>query len=96
MPGGNSCMVAVCNKNSKKAKELGENLVFFTFPKDVALRKEWVIKCRQKDKFDPQNKRFCSIHFKHEDFEDEMQARLMGIILVLVYYTITSHQLALK
>lgn len=78
MPGGSVCSVAICKSNSKKAKEKGEHLMFFTFPKDEKLRKEWVNKCHRQDKFDPKYKRVCSKHFKPEDYEDLLQATLMG------------------
>lgn len=79
MPGGKICSVAICKSNSKKAKETGENIMFFSFPKDPEVRKEWIRKCYRKDSFSVENKRVCSKHFKSDDFEDEMKARLMGI-----------------
>lgn len=79
MPGGTVCSVSTCKSNSAKAKAEGQNLMFFTFPKDSQIRKEWVRKCYRKDKWNPDNKRVCSKHFKQHDFEDEMQARLLNI-----------------
>lgn len=79
MPGGTVCSVAICKNNSKTAKEHGENLIFFSFPKDVKVQKEWIRKCYRKDKWNCANKRLCSRHFKPEDFEDELQARLLNI-----------------
>lgn len=77
MPGGSICSVAVCKSNSKKAKEKGEQLNFFTFPQDPQLRKEWMKQCHRKDKFNPGSKRICSKHFTSDDYEDAMQTKLM-------------------
>lgn len=79
MPGGTVCSVATCKNNSKKAKEKGENLLFFRFPKEPTILKQWVAKCSRKDKWDPVAKRLCSKHFKTDDYEDEMQARLLNL-----------------
>ena len=79
MPGGSICSVPICKNNSKKAKESGQGQMFFNFPKDPQIRKEWVRKCHRKDKFDPQNKRVCSDHFTPDDYEDLLQARLLKI-----------------
>ena len=78
MPGGTVCSVATCKSNSKKAKENLEHIMFFTFPKEPEIRREWIKKCYRKDKFNPKYKRICSRHFKPNDFEDELQARLTG------------------
>ncbi|XP_045460330.1 uncharacterized protein LOC123670812 [Harmonia axyridis] len=78
MPGV-SCSVATCRNNSIKAKETGENLMFLRFPKDFKIQKEWVRKCAKKDEWNPNHKRICSLHFKLDDYEDEMKARLMNI-----------------
>lgn len=80
MPGGMVCSVAICRNNSIKCKEKGENTLFFTFPKDSLIRKEWVRKYYRKDKWNPVNKRVCSKHFKVDDYEDQMHARLMNLI----------------
>lgn len=78
MPGGVVCSVAICKNNSKKALESGQKLSFFYFPKDPKIRKEWVRKCYRKDVWDVTNKRICGKHFKLEDFEDKMQAKVMN------------------
>lgn len=78
MPGGTVCSVAICKQNSKKTKKNKEHIMFFTFPKDCAIKNEWIKKCYRKDKFNPEYKRICSLHLKLEDYEDELQARLTG------------------
>lgn len=79
MPGGVICSVAICKSNSKKAKAAGENLMFFRFPKDIQIRKEWIQKCHRQDKWNSDNKRICSKHFKTDDYQDELQARLLDL-----------------
>lgn len=80
MPGGNICSIATCKSNSKKNKETDEEkLIFFSFPKNLVILNEWVRKCCRKDKWTLVNKRICSRRFKKDDYEDELQARLMNI-----------------
>lgn len=78
MSGGNICSIATCKSNSKKPDPEGEKVMFFTFPKDPKILKEWARKCCRKDNWTPKNKRICSKHFILTDYEDEMQARLMN------------------
>ncbi|XP_050300136.1 uncharacterized protein LOC126738744 [Anthonomus grandis grandis] len=80
MPRGTVCSVATCKSNSKKAKEKGENIMFLRFlPKNPNIQREWVRKYARKDKWKPIEKRLCSLHFKSEDYHDEMQARLLNL-----------------
>lgn len=72
------CSVAVCRSNSKKASDAGEKISFFQFPKDPKIRKEWIQNCYRQDKFDPKNKRVCDKHFKEDDYEDGLRARLLN------------------
>lgn len=76
---GTICSVAICKNNAIKAKQMGEKIIWFTFPKDPKIRKEWVKRCYRKDKWDPKNKRICNKHFKQDDYEDQMQAKLMNV-----------------
>ena len=77
--GGTYCSVAICKNNARKAKKSGEKLLFFRFPKDTTVRKEWIHTSTGTDNGNINNKRICSIHFKKEDFEDELQARLLNL-----------------
>lgn len=79
MTGGIVCSVATCKSNSKKAKEEGQLLRFFRFPKDPNVRKEWIKKCYRQDKWDAATKRICSKHFKPDDYEDIVKAKLMNL-----------------
>ncbi|CAH1406768.1 unnamed protein product [Nezara viridula] len=73
---GSICSVAMCKSNAIISKKLGDNVRFFTFPKDVKLRREWVKRCSRSEKFNPINKRICSKHFKPDDFEDAIEAMI--------------------
>lgn len=75
-PGGSTCNVASCKNTSEKAKKCGLEIIFHSFPTDPHIRKEWIRKCYRKDKFTP--RRICSTHFLPSDYEDELEARLMG------------------
>jgi hypothetical protein len=77
---GNNCAVAVCKNYSAKAKAAQESILFFRFPKDTNIRKQWIQKCHRKDKFRVENSRICSQHFSRQDYEDDMKARLLHTI----------------
>lgn len=77
---GYICAVAVCKSNTKKAKETGERISFHSFPTNKAMQKEWIQSCHRKDKFDPIHKKICSKHFDYEDYEDAIQAKVMGVL----------------
>lgn len=74
MPGGS---VASCRSHSTKAKASGERIIFFTFPKDPELSKQWLQECYRKDKVNTDMARICSKHFVNEDFEDALKAELL-------------------
>lgn len=78
MSGGNICSIATCQSNSKKPDPDGKKVMFFTFPKDPKILKEWARRCCRKDNWSPKNKRICSKHFLLTDYEDEVRARLMN------------------
>ncbi|XP_024215541.1 52 kDa repressor of the inhibitor of the protein kinase isoform X2 [Halyomorpha halys] len=75
---GSVCSVAMCKSNAVISKKLGDNVRFFTFPKDAKFRKEWVKRCYRGEKFNPTNKRICSKHFKPDDFEDAIEAKIQN------------------
>lgn len=72
------CAVAVCKSNSERAKKSGQHISFHSFPADKALQKEWIRRCKRKDKFDPKHKKVCSEHFTIDDYEDAIQAKIMN------------------
>ncbi|XP_030757989.1 THAP domain-containing protein 2-like isoform X2 [Sitophilus oryzae] len=78
MPGGTTCAVAICKNNSKIVKQSGEPIRFFSFPKDPNIRTEWIRKCFRKHEFSVDHARICSKHFKSDDFEDSLHAKLLN------------------
>lgn len=77
---GTICSIATCKSKHGKDKKDGEIVRFFTFPKNLALRKQWVRLCCRKDNFNPVNKRICSKHFDSNQFEDIMHAKLTNTL----------------
>ncbi|XP_030766493.1 uncharacterized protein LOC115890404 [Sitophilus oryzae] len=78
------CVLPVfTNKRGKrKGKEKKNNdwinLCCWHLQKDPKIRKQWVEKCYRKDTFSVKYKRICSKHFKLEDFEDLIKAKLLN------------------
>ncbi|KAJ4450784.1 hypothetical protein ANN_02214 [Periplaneta americana] len=66
---GQRCAVAVCNNSNDKN----------TIPKDLGIRKKWVIACKRQDKFNLDTSRVCSDHFNDGDFVHDFRAALMKI-----------------
>ncbi len=64
-----SCAVATC-RNYKISSEDNKSLSFHRFPKIPEIRKQWVINCYRKDKFNPDNCKICSAHFQPSDFQN--------------------------
>lgn len=77
---GTRCAFALCNNSLAKAKKEGKQITFHTFPKGDA-RKEWVVKCRRADKFNPSTSFVCSEHFKEEDYERDLKGELLNLPL---------------
>ena len=49
---------------------------FFSFPKDNKIRKEWIMKCKRNDKFNPDTSRICSDHFEKHKFLRDLKGEL--------------------
>lgn len=81
MPGGITCSVMSCKNNSTTARKMGKPLGFFTFPKDLNIRREWVNRCNRKEDWNPgsNSSRICSDHFEISDFEDVVKARMLNV-----------------
>lgn len=58
---GTICSVAICKNSFYKQKEGEEKLMFFSFPKDDSLRKEWIRRCFRKDSVNPKTGRICNV-----------------------------------
>lgn len=75
---GLTCSVASCKTNSKKSKEDGVQIRFFSFPSDPEMAKAWIKSCHRTPDFKPKFSRVCSLHFKLSDYEDEIQAKILN------------------
>ncbi len=64
-----SCAVATC-RNYQKSASNPTSFSFHRFPKEPSIRKQWVIRCFRKDKFNANNCKICSNHFTTIDFEN--------------------------
>lgn len=53
------CAAFGCNNEAQK----GNGISFFTFPKDIHLRKAWTHYCRRWDFVPKSDHRLCSVHF---------------------------------
>ena len=49
------------------------------FPKNKAYRDQWVHACCRADTINTKYAIVCSIHFKPEDYKDDLKLRLLGI-----------------
>lgn len=71
------CAVFSCSNHGKKTK--GQGIIYHSFPKDVNLRKAWIVKCKRLDKLNVAHARICSNHFNPSDYEDDIRNRLLGL-----------------
>ncbi|XP_061170315.1 THAP domain-containing protein 1-like [Saccostrea echinata] len=70
------CAAFGCNNKAEKDK----GIRFFTFPKDVNLRKQWAHYCRRKNFTPTSGHRLCSDHFSPNCFKQDPQLlRKMGL-----------------
>jgi hypothetical protein len=66
----NVCAVAICPSP--------QDVSYHRFPKNEALQKLWVIRCRRKDQLNVKTAKVCAQHFANEDFERDFKSELMG------------------
>ncbi|XP_050056119.1 uncharacterized protein LOC114127399 [Aphis gossypii] len=90
--GGTTCAVATCTNYSSKLRNAGNTSVSFyrclisaepcytvlRFPKDLSLQKEWSLKCKRNDKWNPSKSSICLIHFNNDDFLRDLKSELLG------------------
>ncbi len=69
--------MATCKNHDKATK--GKDIRYFTFPKDIRMRKLWVNLMKRGDEFNPKNVRVCSEHFTGSDYERDLRSELMGV-----------------
>ncbi|XP_066259681.1 uncharacterized protein [Euwallacea similis] len=79
---GTFCSVMGCESKANVARKMGYILRFFSFPKNPSLRHQWLRLCyRPKNlETDRGSKKVCSKHFHTDQFEDEIEARIKGIL----------------
>uniref|UniRef100_A0A1A7XVU9 THAP domain containing 6 n=1 Tax=Iconisemion striatum TaxID=60296 RepID=A0A1A7XVU9_9TELE len=86
-----SCAAYGC-KNRRTSLSKGQGLTFHQFPKDVALRKAWILAVRRRD-FKPSRKTvLCSSHFKEKDFDRTGQTvRLREAVIPSIFESFPEH-----
>ena len=82
-----NCAVFGCFNTYKKTKD--SKIKYHHFPKNKAYRNQWVHACCRADTINTEYAIVCSIHFKPEDYKDDLKSRLLGI-------GITKHHRLLK
>uniref|UniRef100_A0A0A9XHZ6 THAP domain-containing protein 10 n=1 Tax=Lygus hesperus TaxID=30085 RepID=A0A0A9XHZ6_LYGHE len=65
---GPRCSVMNCDNTSRKRDELGLDISFHRFPRDLTLQKEWIRRCRPLNYVNILNRQVCSIHFEPQYF----------------------------
>lgn len=77
---GNWCSVPFCRNNSNVKNKDGHKWTFFCFPKNPTLQREWLDKCKVKNKnsINVANARICSAHFTNDDYEDLIKSQILG------------------
>lgn len=72
-----NCSVYGCN--NRFSNKNGSNIKFHRFPKEKQYRDQWVHACGREDRINSDNALICSIHFKAQDYKDDLKSRLLGI-----------------
>ncbi|KAJ8982485.1 hypothetical protein NQ317_019269 [Molorchus minor] len=77
---GMRCTISVCNNSRiKNVEKPGKHISFYRFPKDTEIRQIWIQKCKRDGKWNWENCRVCSEHFTPDDYESDLQAKLLGL-----------------
>ncbi|XP_056639735.1 THAP domain-containing protein 3-like [Diorhabda sublineata] len=83
---GTRCAVYGCGNTYKTRQQEHEYFIFHRFPKakdlvSQTMRKEWILRCKREDKFNPDTSYICSVHFTEKDYERDLQNELLGLPL---------------
>lgn len=82
MPGVHCCVLGCSNSyyKAKRCKNGSEEVIFsmYCFPKDPHLRKMWIKRCKL-SRINPNTARVCYMHFSEDQFEIDMEAKIMGL-----------------
>ncbi|KAJ8964436.1 hypothetical protein NQ314_004915 [Rhamnusium bicolor] len=74
------CAVVTCNVDNQ-SKNYNRDLMFFHFPKDDNLSKQWLQACKRDHKVNILNARICPLHFDKENYERNLKEELLGLTL---------------
>ena len=72
-----NCSVFGCLNTYKKIK--GSNIKYYHYPKLKDYRDEWLHASGRADKVNAENVIVCSVHFRPEDYNDDLMSRLLDI-----------------
>ena len=75
MPSNSS--VYGCSNSHKQIK--GLNFKYYHYPKHKEYRDEWLHASGRAGKVNAENDIVCSVHFRSEDYNDDLRSRLLGI-----------------
>lgn len=56
------------------------------FPKNVKLQKQWILKCKRMDNWNPIESYICSNHFCENDYMRDLKAELFGNHFFIFYF----------
>lgn len=75
------CAVACCKNSLKTTKKLSKDISYHTFPKnnEPERLKNWILRTKRADKFNPMSSHICSEHFNADDFERNLQAEMLNL-----------------
>ncbi|CAG9769615.1 unnamed protein product [Ceutorhynchus assimilis] len=80
---GTRCAVYGCSNNYFAQKKSTRKYSMHRFPKEKdlaskSIRNEWILRCKRKDKLNPDTSYICSAHFTENDYERDLQNELLG------------------
>lgn len=83
---GQYCAVALCKSTTHNRITLKNDdayLIFHSFPKahdlvSSTMRREWINRCKRRNKLNPTTSAICSLHFTQNDYERDLQNELLG------------------
>ncbi|XP_068211279.1 nucleolar and coiled-body phosphoprotein 1-like isoform X2 [Palaemon carinicauda] len=72
-----NCAIHGCNNRYEIC--IGTGIRFFRFPRDEAVRRDWVSKCKRSEEINTKYAAVCSEHFTEKDFVDDLKSRLLMV-----------------
>ena len=71
-----NCSVLGCFNTHEKTKD--SKIKYYHFPKNKTYRDQWVHALCRADTINTEYALVCSIHFKPQDYNDDLQSQLLG------------------